>query len=131
MSPDTRRALGTHGEAAAVLHLTAAGHRIVARNYRTRHGELDIVAIDGSCLVFCEVKTRVAGGRRGPGGPLEAIGQAKRRRLRLMAREWLADEAARAAVGWPCPADIRFDAIGVTVTASGEVLRLDHVEAAF
>ena len=66
---------------------------MLERNYRCTAGEIDVVAADARALVFCEVKTRVAGGGRGPAGPLEAIGTAKRRRLRLLAREWLTGRA--------------------------------------
>lgn len=110
-------------------HLVAAGYRILDRNYRTRYGEIDIVAADERHLVFCEVKARVAGGSRGPAGPLGAVGPAKRRRLRLLAVVWLSDEAAGASR--PSRPALRFDAIGVTVDRSGRVLALEHVEAAF
>ena len=129
MSIDTRRALGAHGEQAAVRHLEAAGYRIVELNYRTRHGELDVIAADARHLVFCEVKTRVAGSRRGPASPLDAIGPDKRRRLRHMASEWLIERAADPAR--PRREEIRFDAIGVLVTPRGELLALEHVEGAF
>ena len=66
---------------------------MLARNWRCRHGELDIVAADRRALVFCEVKTRVAGGRSGPAAALDAIGTSKRRRLRMLAREWLSASA--------------------------------------
>jgi putative endonuclease len=112
----------------AANHLAGCGYRILERNYRTRAGELDLVAASRSSLVFCEVKTRVADSARGPAGPLESIGPAKRRRLRRMASEWLSECAPRAG---PAPGEIRFDAIGVTVTAGGRLLALDHVEAAF
>jgi len=85
------------------------------------------VAADPEALVFCEVKTRVAGGRTGPVGPLDAIGPAKRRRLRLLAREWL---RARTCIP-PRRPGLRFDAIGVTVSPGGDLLSLDHVENAF
>ncbi len=97
-------------------------------NFRCRAGELDIVAADARALVFCEVKTRVAGSRVGPDGPLEAIGPAKQRRLRLLAREWLHE---RGPGGRPTLALLRFDAIGITVDARGALLSLEHVEDAF
>lgn len=124
---DPRRALGRHGELLAVQHLARAGYEIVERNWRCRAGELDIVAADATALVFCEVKTRVAGGRRGPVGPLESIGTTKRRRLRLLAREWLATQSGDRAHR----PGLRFDAIGITVDRSGGLLALDHVEDAF
>lgn len=129
MSIDTRRALGAHGERAAVRHLEAAGFRIVQLNYRTRYGEIDIVAADARHLTFCEVKTRVAGGRHGPASPLEAVGPEKRRRLRRMASEWLMEHAADPSR--PRRDEIRFDAIGVLVTPHGNLLRLEHLEGAF
>jgi putative endonuclease len=126
MAIDLRRERGALGERLAVEHLERRGYRIVDRNFRTRYGELDIVAADRRALIFCEVKTRVAGGRSGPAGPLEAIGTDKRRRLRALAREWLARTDDR-----PWRPYLRFDAIGVTLSVRGELLALDHVEGAF
>lgn len=125
--PDARIGIGVLGERLAAEHLERAGYAILARNWHCRYGELDIVAVDRTALVFCEVKTRVAGGRAGPEGPLEAIGDRKRHRLRLLAREWL----ARRASGGPSPPALRFDAIGVTVNRAGGLLALEHVEDAF
>ena len=125
--PDRRRALGTTGERLAREHLVRAGYEILDRNFRTRSGELDIVAANRHALVFCEVKTRVAGGRSGPEGALEGIGPSKRRRLRLLARDWL---RCRSHHG-PRPPSLRFDAIGVTLDGSGGLLGLEHVEDAF
>ena len=115
------------GERLAVEHLVRAGYVIVERNWRCRLGELDIVAADPTALVFCEVKTRVAGGRSGPAGPLDGIGPGKRRRLRLLAREWLRARTCDP----PRRPSLRFDAIGVTVDRGGGLLALDHIENAF
>ena len=125
---DPRRRLGTRGEQEAARHLDRRGHTILDRNFRTRYGELDIVSSTGASLVFCEVKTRIAGGRRGPATALEAVGPAKRRRLRLMAREWF---RLRAAAHQEIPRGVRFDAIGVVFDARGKLVALDHVEDAF
>jgi putative endonuclease len=124
---DPRRRLGALGERLAHEHLEARGFEILEANFRTRHGELDLVGRSERFLVFCEVKTRIS--KRGPGplGPLSAIGPRKRRRLRLMAREWL---AARELQG-PRPREIRFDAIGVEIDPSGRLVGLDHLEGAF
>jgi putative endonuclease len=126
MSTDRRRERGALGEEIAAQHLEHRGYRIVQRNARTRYGELDLVAADARSLVFCEVKTRVAGGRGGPAGALDAIGPDKRRRIRALAREWLATTEDR-----PHPPEVRFDAIGVTITPAGRLLALEHLEAAF
>jgi putative endonuclease len=127
-STDPRRALGALGERLAADHLARAGYDVVARNFRTRFGELDVIAADARYLVFCEVKTRVAGTRLGPAGPLDAIGPRKRRRLRAMAREWLASTSGEER---PYRAELRFDAIGIVVTARGVLVSLEHVENAF
>lgn len=113
------------GEQIAERHLIACGYDVVGRNFRTRYGELDLVARDARCLVFCEVKTRSKPGRAGPERPLEAIGRRKRRQIRLMAGQWL-----QAHGGFGAPT-LRFDAIGITLDADGAVARLEHVEDAF
>ena len=128
MSSDRRRSLGARGEQIAAEHLTARGYRVIERNFRTRLGELDLVAVGPGALVFCEVKTRVSA-RPLPNLALEAIGPAKRARLRRLAREWLRTRPAGS--GRPTRARLRFDAIGVTVSSRGDLLALEHVEDAF
>jgi len=128
MPEDRRRRLGTVGESLAGRHLEARGLRVVARNFRTRHGELDLVAADDRYLVFCEVKTRIARGPPGPLGPFAAIGARKRRQVRQMAREWLASDASTARTR---PPELRFDAIGVTFDQAGRLIELEHLEGAF
>jgi putative endonuclease len=128
---DTRRALGRRGEQMAAEFCERNGDRVVERNYRTREGELDLVVLSGSTLVFCEVKTLIARSevRRGPAYPLEAITPAKRRQVRLIARSWLAERlTAQQALRFR---DIRFDAVGVVLQPSGKLLRLERVESAF
>lgn len=126
MSTDRRRDRGAQGEQLAAEHLERRGYEILVRNHRTRHGELDLVAADTRALVFCEVKTRVLGGASGPATPLDAIGPQKQRRLRALAAEWLATTEDR-----PRTRDVRFDAIGITLASSGELLALEHLEGAF
>jgi putative endonuclease len=127
--PDPRRALGATGERLARAHLEARGLTVLDTNFRTRHGELDIVAADERCLVFCEVKARV--GRAVPGrqelGPLAAIGPRKQRKLRLLAREWLSEHGAAT----PWRPELRFDAVGVELDRQGRLLQIDHLEGAF
>jgi putative endonuclease len=116
------------GESLACRHLEARGFAVLQRNFRTRYGELDVVAADARHLVFCEVKTRVVGGKPGPLGPFDAIGPRKRRQVRLMAREWL----VRGDLGERVrPPELRFDAIGITFDRAGRLVELDHLEAAF
>jgi putative endonuclease len=127
---DPRRRLGAKGEELAAQHLEARGCEVIARNFRTRFGELDLVARDQRFLVFCEVKTRIVRGRRGPSnalGPFASIGSRKQRQVRAIAREWL----AQGLLEGPRPPEIRFDAIGVSFDASGRLLALEHLEGAF
>ena len=124
MANDVRHDLGSAGEQLAAEHLERLGYRILERNYRTRWGELDIVAFDGRTLAFCEVKSRRAGGRAG--SPLEAVNAAKRAQVRRMAGRWLVERRER-----PYAEVLRFDAIGVTFDAAGRLISLEHVEGAF
>ena len=125
MKPDHRRRLGELGESLAAGHLERRGYSVIDRNFRTRYGELDLVAADRRCLVFCEVKSRV--GPAGGIGPLAAVGPAKRGQVRRMARQWLAERGDRG----PRPPQMRFDAIGITLDRHGRVIDLDHLEGAF
>jgi putative endonuclease len=128
-STDRRRARGDLGEGIAARHLAAHGYEILERNFRTRRGELDVIAADEHCIVFCEVKTRVAGGRSGPLRGIDAIGHAKRRRLRALAGQWL--RARPVSEARPARARLRFDAIDVTLSPSGTLVSLEHVPDAF
>jgi putative endonuclease len=122
MANDLRRTLGQLGERHALDHLERLGLIAVARNHRTRWGEIDLIVCDGETIVFVEVKTRRAGGR----SPFESLGPAKRRQVRRMAAAWLAEERSR-----PRARDLRFDAVGVTIDARGRLVALEHLEAAF
>jgi putative endonuclease len=124
VSSDVRHRLGRVGEELASEHLIRRGYRIVERNYRTRWGELDIVAYDGRTLAFCEVKTRRLS--RGDGNPLEAVRALKRARVRKMAGSWLIERTDR-----PHADVLRFDAIGVTFDRAGQLVSLEHLEGAF
>jgi putative endonuclease len=124
MSDDDRHRLGQLGEQLAVEHLIRRGFGIVERNYRTRWGELDIVAFDGSTLAFCEVKTRRL--RSGGAGPFDAIHTVKRSRVRKMAGQWLIERTKR-----PRADTLRFDAIGVSFDRSGRLIGIEHLEGAF
>jgi putative endonuclease len=107
--PDGRAALGRWGEDLAARHLTTQGMRVLERNWRCRHGELDIVAIQEDCLVVCEVKTRSGVGY---GEPVEAVGRRKLARLRRLAGVWLAERPG----GY---ARVRIDVVGVLLPSSG------------
>lgn len=115
------KALGRLGERFAAAHLAEQGWHIVARNYHTRFGELDLICVDEhGQVVFVEVKTRSG---MGFGGPREAITANKQRHLRRAASMWMQREP------WPrgCRG-VRFDLIGVVVH---DGVHVDHVKGAF
>lgn len=120
---DAPQTLGRSGEELAARHLERLGYRIVARNHRTRFGELDLVVHDDTALVFVEVKTRRA---RHPGRAWENLHAAKRAQVRRMAVAYLVEQPDR-----PRALDLRFDAIGVTIDPEGRLVELAHLEGAF
>jgi putative endonuclease len=110
-----RRALGLSGEDAVAAWYTANGYEIMARNWRCRAGELDLVVRKGRTFVFCEVKTRTSDAF---GAPVEAITRQKQVKVRHLAAKWLEDAPMR-------PIDIRFDVASVL---AGEI---EVLEGAF
>jgi putative endonuclease len=118
---DIRHVRGQQGEDLAAEHFERLGYRVLARNHRTRYGELDLVVCDGSSLVFVEVKTR----REGSGSPWDALHDLKRSQVRRMAIAWLSSVKRRP------HGDMRFDAVGIVLDRDGALVRLDHLEAAF
>jgi putative endonuclease len=124
VSFDARRSIGARGEQLAAEHLARRGYAIVERNFRTRWGELDLVASDGHTLVFCEVKTLLAA--RGGRDPLEGIRHGKRLQVRRMAAQWLVERKGR-----PRVAELRFDVVGVKIDRAGCLIELEHLEGAF
>lgn len=107
MTTWTRAQVGALGEQRAVEHLQGLGLRILARNWRCRWGELDVIALesDSDTVVFVEVKTRTGDGY---GGLAEAVPPDKVRRLRRLAGVWLAGQDRRYA-------GLRIDVIGVRI----------------
>jgi putative endonuclease len=83
---DHRQSLGRRGEDLACEELKRRGYAIVDRRFRTRCGELDIVARDGGVLVFVEVKARSGSSF---GSPFESVTWQKRQRLSAMAESYL------------------------------------------
>ena len=124
MPTERTNELGRRGEQLAAEHFSRLGYRVLARNHRTRWGELDLVLADDSddTIVFCEVKSR----RLGSGDWRDNLNERKRRQVRTMAAAWLNEVTDR-----PLYADLRFDAVGVTLDDRNELVRLDHLQAAF
>ena len=123
-----RAALGRYGELVAGDHLVASGLTVLARNWRCREGEVDIVALDGDVLVMCEVKTRRGVGF---GTPLDAVTPAKAARLRRLALRWLADQRADGGEAeFARYAEVRFDVVSVLRPPSGPTV-VEHLRGAF
>lgn len=110
-----RQRLGAAGEDLAVAWYLRAGYEVVARNWRCRDGELDLVVRDRGTVVFCEVKTRTSDRF---GVPAEAVTVAKQRRIRVLAAQFLREHPQRSR-------RIRFD---VAAVLGG---RIEVLEGAF
>ena len=103
------QAIGSYGERVAADHLRSLGMVMLAANWRCRYGEVDLVARDGTALVFCEVKTRSGTSH---GTPVEAVTGRKAARLRRLAAHWLEIHDVR-------PSAVRIDVVSVLVPAKG------------
>jgi putative endonuclease len=114
-------ALGRWGEDRAARFLQRRGWTLLARNYRFGRREVDLVVRQGRLVAFVEVKTR-AGVGYGP--PQEAITALKRREIEAVARHFLTCHGLG-------EADVRFDAVAITVRRDGRVVEVEHVEDAW
>jgi putative endonuclease len=108
MTSDRRQALGWLGEDLACRELGRLGYVVLARRYRTRYGEIDIVARDGETIVIVEVKTRVG---KMFGGGAAAVTALKQRQMTRMGTDYLARQRL---TGRPC----RFDVVDVNLEAA-------------
>ncbi|TDD01338.1 YraN family protein [Nonomuraea diastatica] len=89
MPANKRLDLGRQGEQLAVTYLEAQGMKVIERNWRCRHGEIDVIAEEGPSLIVVEVKTRSATSH---GTALEGVSRAKLARLHMLAAKWLATQ---------------------------------------
>jgi putative endonuclease len=124
-----RQSLGREAEQLVAERLERAGWRIVARNVRPDEvrGEIDLIGVDRTALVFVEVKARRSGSTLGPETPAMAVGPRKQARLRGLAAAWLRQR------GYDVPRhrELRFDVIGLRLDAGGRVTEYEHLRAAF
>jgi putative endonuclease len=114
-----RQTFGRYGEDRAAVYLEDRGYEILERNWRSRNGEIDLVAKDNGQIVFVEVKTRNGSGY---GHPFEAITPDKISRMRRLAADWC---LAKQVSGLK----IRLDAISVLV--SGGRVSIEHLKQVF
>lgn len=117
--PSPRSRLGAQGERIAAAHLDSRGLVAEERNYRTRFGEIDIVARDGEETVFVEVRTKRSAAY---GTPEESLTLRKQARLVKAAQEYLA-ERGRANSPW------RVDLVAITLQSDGPA-HISHIESA-
>jgi putative endonuclease len=116
-----RRRLGQFGERVAAAHLEAEGYRIVERNFRCREGEVDIIAEDGRCLAFVEVRTRRGSAM---GGAADSLTPLKGARITAAAEAYCQGRL-------DLPPERRIDVIAVDLTPQGRLLSVEHIENAF
>ncbi|MDQ1536351.1 MAG: putative endonuclease [Actinomycetota bacterium] len=115
------KAVGAYGERLAARYLVESGMQLMDRNWRCGQGEIDIVAMDGACLVIVEVKTRRT---LAFGSPVEAVTAVKAARLRRLAGCWLAEHRSLV----DPVADLRIDVIGVFRPLRGSA-QIEHLVA--
>jgi putative endonuclease len=123
--PDSRQTLGAAGEDAALRPYLARGYHLVARNWRCRIGELDLILMRSDVLVICEVKARRG---TGYGGGWEAVTARKQAKIRAVSQAFL-----QASGAWP--PSVRFDVASVIVDGRGaagaDLVQVELFEDAF
>jgi putative endonuclease len=115
-----RRQCGQRGEGLAVDYLRQQGYGIVKQNYRCRSGEIDIIAWDGSTLVFVEVKTK---SQPAFGAPQTMVDRAKQKKIVHVAMTYVQQQALHNTL-------LRFDVVAVTLRP-GSAPEVTHLPAAF
>ena len=112
--------IGRLGEQQAAAFFARGGYKILARNYRTRYGEIDLICADAQYVVFVEVKART-GDRFG--APREAVTHAKQQKIIRTAQQWLMEH--------PTDRQPRFDVAEVWVSPASYACRVVHIADAF
>lgn len=115
------RAFGNRGERHAARYLRKLGYKIIARQHANRYGEVDIIARDGDCLVFVEVKTRKS---TAAGHPAEAVDRAKQAQLTRVALAYLKQHGL-------LQSRSRFDVIAILWPKDSRQPQLEHFPNAF
>jgi putative endonuclease len=116
-----RKNLGDSGERVAALDLQLRGYKIIARNFRTRRGEMDLIAEDVDGLAFIEVRTRRG---RAAGAPEESLTPRKCARLIAVAQEFLQAHPEYAERAW------RIDLVAIELDRAGRIARIDVIKSA-
>ena len=116
-----RKNLGESGERVAAMFLEQRGYKILDHNFRTRTGEIDLIAEDADGLAFVEVRTR-----RGDamGTPEESLTPRKRKRMIAMALEYLQAHEEHAERAW------RIDLVAIELDRAGKIARMEVIKSA-
>lgn len=112
--------LGKYGEEVATTFLIDKGFQIVTRNYRQKTGEVDIIAQDGSTLVFIEVKTRSS---LQFGQPFEAVTEKKQAKLKRIALDYMTRNSIKNQAA-------RFDVVSILIKKNKEPV-IEHLQNCF
>lgn len=115
-----KKELGALGEKAARAFLEKRGYKVLEANFRSREGEIDLIALQGEVVVFAEVKARTS---HALGTPQEAVTPRKLERIRNLALEYLATRPN-------LPADWRIDVLALDMDVGGRIKRLELIENA-
>jgi putative endonuclease len=124
LNRQSSRQIGDRGEDLALKYLVKKGYALVERNYRTRHGEIDLIVRTQRALVFVEVKLRRG---TGFGDPLEAVTPRKQARIRRIAEQYLAEKGEDFLARFD---EVRFDVVGILLSKAGRP-KARHVVDAF
>lgn len=125
-SDEHRKSLGRAGEDIACAFLQSRGQRVLSRNFRGGHRELDIVCLEGSAMRFVEVKTRQ---EPVEGDPAEAVNHAKQKNLVRAASSFLhSDDFKALGVAYD---EIFFDVVAIVWNAEGTEYSLEYIPDAF
>ncbi|NPV25902.1 MAG: YraN family protein [Firmicutes bacterium] len=117
----SKRLVGQMGEEAALSYLLKNGYRLLARNFRCRLGEIDLITADGEHIVFVEVRARTSNLF---GSPLESVTDRKQVRVRRVAEYFI----LRRGLAYH---QVRFDVVSVQLNADGQVKHIQHIKGAF
>jgi putative endonuclease len=116
-----RKNFGASAERVAALHLEQNGYRMLARNVRTRYGEIDLIAQDADGLAFVEVKARRT---RAHGAPEEALTPRKQLRLVQLADAFIAEHEMFQETAW------RIDVVAIELDKTGKLIRVEVIKNA-
>ncbi len=123
---DPRRSTGRRAEDICADRLRERGWYLLARNWRIKAGEIDLIARTGPVLVVVEVKAGHIGSFAGPPVPALAVGAGKQRRLRKLAAAWISTHGRKVPFR-----EVRFDVVGVQFERDGRIAAYEHIENAF